>query len=58
MGGTPERIKSLIAILKGRFPTREGFKVSISIDRQEHDYYEDANEYVRKCCPGPYYTEE
>lgn len=51
-----QRLKEFLALFRKKFPTREGFQISISVEREERDNY-DLNEFLRKMCPGPHYQE-
>lgn len=50
-----DKVRELASVLAKRFPTREGFRVAVSIDPCEHDHYETVNEFMRAHFPGPHY---
>lgn len=54
---SPLRIKKLLELFRKKFPTREGFETTVSVDRQESDNYDDPNEFLRKHFPGPFSSE-
>jgi hypothetical protein len=45
-------VARLIRLLRRKFPSRYGYRLSLSIETSERAFYKSADEYMRKMCGG------